>query len=220
MYDKENLQTILEEALEEKKLTYEKLSILTSVPEKYIIALKNMETHKLPATPYIRGYLKKICEVLELDLQDIWSVYKEGIEHKGSGSFDKMPTNRFVIQKINKKTAISFLTAIIIIVFFASNFNNFFSKPYLEITNPENSLIVVSEPSINLTGQIRFVDKLTINDEEIVVNPAGDFESAYELQLGLNTIEFKVKKILGKENIQIKQIIFEELEEPADTQIF
>ncbi|MBU4348347.1 helix-turn-helix domain-containing protein [Patescibacteria group bacterium] len=218
--DKENLQTIFEEALKEKDLTYKKLSILTSVPEKFIIALKNMETHKLPATPYIRGYLEKICEVLDLNLQDIWTVYKEGIEHKSSGSFDKLPTNRFVIQKLNKKTVISFLTAIIIIIFFASNFNNFFSKPYLKITNPKDSLMVVSEPLINLTGQIRSVDKLTINGEEVVANPAGDFELAYELQLGLNTIEFKVKKILGKENSQIKQIIFEEPEKLIDVQTF
>ncbi len=204
-----NLQTIIEEALEQKNLNYEKLAALTGIPEKYIISLQSQELNRLPAYPYIRGYLKKICEILSLNFEESWKIYQKELSHKTSGAFDKLPINRFAIQKINKKNVATGIVIAILLVFFALNFNNFFGKPYLEITNPQDSLSTVSSSSINLAGKINPMDKLTINEKDIITDLNGSFESAYELQPGLNTIEFKVRKLLGKENSQIKQIILE-----------
>jgi cytoskeletal protein RodZ len=204
-----NLQTIIEEALEQKSLNYEKLADLTGIPEKYIISLQSQELKKLPAYPYIRGYLKKICDVLGLNFEESWKIYQKELSHKKSGAFDKLPANRFAIKKINKKNVAIGIVAAILLAFFALNFNNFFGKPYLEITNPKDSLSTVSTSSINVIGKINPTDKLTINSKDIVTDLNGSFESTYELQPGLNTIEFKVKKLLGKENSQIKQIILE-----------
>lgn len=204
-----NLQTIFEEAIEQKNLNCEKLSVLTGIPKKYLISLQNMESNTLPAYPYIRGYLKKICEVLNLDFKEIWKMYEKEISHKTSGAFDKLPVNRFAIEKINKKNIAAVIVAAAILIFFVLNFNNFFGKPYLEITNPKNPLITVFDSSINLTGQINPNDKITINGKEITTDLNGKFELIYEFQPGLNTIEFKVKKLLGKEKIEIRQIIFE-----------
>lgn len=204
-----NLQTIFEEALEQKNLNCEKLSALTGIPKKYIAPLQNLELNALPAYPYIRGYLKKICGVLELNFEEIWKQYKTELSHKTSGAFDNLPVNRFAIQKLNKKNIAIVIVSVIVLIFFALNFNNFFGKSYLKIANPENPLTVISDSSINLAGQINPSDKITINGKEIITDSDGNFELIYELQPGLNTVEFKAKKLLGKENSQIRQIIFE-----------
>lgn len=203
-----SLQTIFEETLEQKNLSHDKLANITAIPRRYIIAIQNLELNMLPSSPYVRGYLKKICEVLGLNFNDIWKIYEQELKHKTSGAFDKLPTNRFAIHKINKKSVVGVVVAIVLIIFLISNFNNFFAKPYLNIENPKEAITTTSEPSINLMGAINPKDKLTINDREVVADSYGNFESIYELQLGLNTINFKVKKILGKENTEIRQIMF------------
>jgi len=209
MEEEKSLQTIFEETLEHKNLDHDKLAHLTNIPRRYIIAIQNLELNMLPASPYVRGYLKKICEILGLNFNDIWKIYEKELKHKSSGAFDRLPVNRFAIHKINKKSLAFIIVAIILVVFFAFNFNAFFAKPALNIINPKEAITTAFESNINLIGSINPQDKLTINDREIVTDLYGNFESAYELQPGLNTIIFKVKKIFGKENNEIRQIMLE-----------
>lgn len=207
MENEKSLQSLFEEAIERKNLSYQKISELTNIPEKYILAIQNTELNKLPAFPYIRGYLKKICRVLELDFDNIWNTYKKELGRKTSGAFDKLPTNRFAIQKINKKSLFAGVVFVILLAFFIINFNNFFGKPYLEVTSPKDSLTTTSESKMNLVGRIDPSNKLTINDKEVVTDFNGNFEYPYELSSGINTVKFTVKKLLGGENTQVKQIV-------------
>lgn len=209
MEEEKSLQTIFEETLEHKNLDHDKLAHITDIPRRYIIAIQNLELNMLPASPYVRGYLKKICEVLGLNFNDIWKIYEKELKHKTSGAFDKLPINRFAIHKINKKSLAFMIVGLILLAFFIVNFNAFFAKPALNILNPKETITSTFEPIISLTGGINPQDKLTINDREIITDFYGNFESLYELQPGLNTITFKVKKIFGKENSEIRQIMLE-----------
>jgi len=209
-----SLLDIFEEAMEQKNISYEKLALLTNIPERYIVSLQNLDLKHLPALPYVRGYLQKICEVLGLNFEQIWKQYKTELSHKTSGAFDKLPINRFAIQKINRKNVFYGIVAAIILVFAALNFNNFFGKPLLEISNPKETLTTSTEAVINLSGKVNPGDKLVINEREVISDSFGNFESEYELQPGLNTIDFKAKKLMGKENSQIRQVIFEATSTP------
>lgn len=209
METEKHLQEIFDDAMKQKNISYEKLAVLTNVPERYIVALQNIETKNLPAFPYVRGYLKKICETLGLNFDEIWKQYKTELTHKTSGAFDKLPSNRFAIRKIDRKKIAYGVVAAIMLIFLGLNFNNFFGKPILKITSPSEALSTSSESSINLAGMIDPNDKLTINGKEVVTESNGNFNSTYELQPGLNTIEFKVKKLLGGENSNTRQIFLE-----------
>lgn len=209
-----SLLDIFEEAMEQKNISYEKLALLTNIPERYIVSVQNLDLKHLPALPYVRGYLQKICEVLGLNFEQIWKQYKTELSHKTSGAFDKLPINRFAIQKINRKNVFYGIVAAIILVFAALNFNNFFGKPLLEISNPKETLTTSTEAVINLSGKVNPGDKLVINEREVISDSFGNFESEYELQPGLNTIDFKAKKLMGKENSQIRQVIFEATSTP------
>ena len=209
MEQEKTLQIIFEEALDQKNISHEKLADITEIPKRYLIAVQNTEVNKLPSAPYVRGYLKKICEVLGLNFEEIWEIYKKELSHKTSGAFDKLPINRFAIHKINKRSIAAAIICGVLLIFFLLNFNNFFGKPYLHIENPKENITFTGDMAIDLYGKINSKDKLTINGREVVTDMAGNFEMIYELQPGLNTIEFKVTKILGKENSQIKQVMLE-----------
>jgi hypothetical protein len=204
------LKEILTEAMQLRSFNIEKLSALTNISERHLIALYNGDFKKLPAAPYTRGYLTKIAEVLNLDAELLWQVYKNEYPIKTSGLYDKLPSNRFALRPFNKKFVIIAVILILGIIYLIWQAKDFFGTPTLEISSPIVDNFIVSTPSIKLTGKINPQDKLMVNNEEVVVlEKDGWFEKDFSLAPGLNTVEFKIKRFLGKEVKVIRQIIYQ-----------
>ena len=82
--------------------------------------------------------------------------------------------------------------------------------PEIKINRPANSGEITNEQFIKINGTVSdFFDKLTINNEEIPVEKNGEFKKEYQLQSGVNKIEFKVKRFLGKEIKVEREIIYQ-----------
>ncbi len=206
------LRELLSEAMEFRVLNVEKLVELTDIPKHYLSALITGDFKKLPAAPYIRGYLTKISEILQIEQDVLWLAYqKESSLYKTSGPQDKLPSNRFAFKTPYKKTTITIVVVILVVViYFAWQFGNFFGTPKIEIVSPAVDNFTINTPSIRLIGKINPRDKLTINQEEILAEESGRFEKEFSLQLGINTVEFKVKRFLGKETKVIRQVIYQQ----------
>ncbi len=203
-----NLTKIFHEALDLRGLKLEKLSELTNIPEIYLTALYEADFEKLPSSPYTRGYIMKIAEVLKIDGEALWQTYKnENI--KISGAKDKLPINRFLIKPLKKRIFIFGFIATLIIVYSISQIDNFIGTARIKIVNPAFSTIIVNEPNFKLSGKTDNQNKLTINNENVFIRDDYQFKKEVFLQPGINTIEFKVKKLLGKETKIIKQIIYQ-----------
>ena len=97
-----DLKTLLNDALELRNVNHEKLAQLTGVPERFLWAIQNLEIDKLPSLPYVRGYIKKISEALDLNHEELWGLYRKELEYKTSGAYDKLPANRFAIKHLSK----------------------------------------------------------------------------------------------------------------------
>ncbi|MDP3729198.1 MAG: helix-turn-helix domain-containing protein [bacterium] len=204
-----NIRTLLDEACGLKHIDHAKLAELSGISERYIVAIQNIDTKKLPAAPYIRGYLKKISEVLDLDYAEVLELYKKELEQKTSGKHDTLPINRFAIKRFSKKIFIYIGLCVLVGMYLIMNSNRLLGKPNLVIAYPSTELTAVSTSTIMLTGNLHRQDKLTINGEELFIDADNTFESEYTLQPGLNTIEFKAKRLLGKEITVLRQIMFE-----------
>jgi cytoskeletal protein RodZ len=208
-----NLSELITETLELRNLDVKKLSELTDIPVHYLTALTNGELSKLPAIPYIRGYLIKIAETLRIDADVLLRVYKREISLrplKTSGPEDKLPSNRYALKPLHKKTAIiAGIILVMIIAYSIWQIDDFLGTPQIEIISPAADSLIVNNPSIKLLGRVNPRDKLTINNEEILAGESGQFEKEIPLQPGINTIEFKVKRFLGKEVEIIRQVIYQ-----------
>ncbi|MEK7555379.1 MAG: helix-turn-helix domain-containing protein [Patescibacteria group bacterium] len=203
-----NLTETFQEALGLRGLNTEKLAELTNVPEMYILALRDANFEKLPSAPYVRGYLMKIAEILRIDGEMLWQTYKnENI--KTSGAKDKLPSNRFLIKPLKKKIFIFGFIAIFVIIYLIWQSDNFLGTPKIEIINPAFPTVIVNEPNMKLSGETDTQNKLTINNEEIFIGKDGRFEKEISLQPGINIIEFKAKKLLGKETKVVRQIMYQ-----------
>ncbi len=204
-----DFKTLLSEALGFKNISPEKLAQIINIPKQYILALQNLEIDKLPAAPYVHAYLKRIAAALSLNAEELWELYKKELAHKTSGAFDKLPANRFKIPSLNKKVIAIGSAIILVLIYLLINVGPFSGTPLLDITDPQAPLMIVYEPAINLEGKINPGDKLTINGEEIASDKTGNFSFSFDLQPGLNTIEFRAKRFLGKETLLTKQVLYQ-----------
>lgn len=210
-----NLRQILAEAMERRGFSADNLADAADIPVRYVSAFLDEDFSPLPAVPYIKGYLFKMSEILKIDPNLVWEAYKKEIsaqEIKTSGAYDKLPINRFAAQP-SKKTAIWRIAgAAIIVGAIAVYSGGFFGTPELQIISPSVNNFVADSPSIKVSGKIgNSRDKLTVNDEEILVSKEGFFEKNFSLQPGMNAMEFKVKRFLGKEAKLIRQVVYQPL---------
>lgn len=207
--DNKQLRDILKEGLDHKGLTVERLSGATGIPDRFLKSLTEGDFKKLPAAPYVRGYLIKMASLLDLDEQELWEIYKKEQGLKSSGPTDKLPANRFAVKKLNKKILIGSLLGILAGLYFIWNIGHLLGRPELNIIYPSAPTSVTGEPAAKLLGYIEPSDKLLINGEEVIVGNNGKFEKYYNLQAGLNSIEFIAKRFLGKETRVVKQVIYQ-----------
>ena len=205
------IKDILNSAMAEKGITPEKMASITDIPEYYIRSLYNGNYKDLPPEPYVRGYILKIAQAVETDGEVLWKIYKKTLDLKTSGETDKMPSNRFAIKnkKINKKKWIIAGIIVLALVFIGFKESRYFVTPSIDIVNPPIDGFITNSQIINLRGKIDPQDKLTINNEDISVDKDGYFDKEWSLNVGPNTLEFKVKRLLKKEVIIDRQIIYQ-----------
>lgn len=201
-----SLKETIEEQLSIKGFSLERIAEITDIPLRYLEALIQGNTKKLPAAPYVRGYLFKIGKILDFDGNELWEAYKKESGIKSSGPEDRLPSNRFAIKSINKKYIVIALIIILLVGYLIWQAPRWLGQPPLTVYPMEEK---TSEPEVVISGKIEPRDKLTINSEEILVDSKGNFSKNYNLQEGPNTIEVKVKRFLGRETKIVRQIEYQ-----------
>lgn len=207
--DTRPLRDILLDALRVKNISAEKLSILSGVSERFVHALLAEETKNLPSAPYVRGYLIKIAETLDLDGQELWDAYTtSNTSIRRSGAADALPGNRFLAPRFRAKFLVIGGLVVIAVIYGSIRIPGLFGGSSLSITNMESDMIV-REASFTVRGSIDPSDQLAVNGEILYPKTDGSFDHAMTLTPGFNTIEFKIKRFLGKEEVITKQLFYE-----------
>lgn len=208
--EQKTIKEILEDSMDVKGFSVERLSEITDIPERFIKAIIEENIANLPSSPYVRGYLVRIAEALNLNGNELWTIYKENLDLRTSGGKDKLPHNRFELRPFKKRNIIFIVLAIVAVIYLAFKIETLLGVPNIDISNPATDNMVVNLPTIDLRGEIDVKDKLTINDEEIATDENGYFEKQFSLEAGINSIEFKVKRLLGKETTIVRKVIYQQ----------
>lgn len=213
MANPKNIGELIGDLIEAEGINAEKLASITAIPARFIVAMREGELEKLPAEPYVRGYLKKIADALKADEEALINAYKESkrVARLGhvAGETDKLPSNQFARVPMKKSLIIVPLLILILTTTIFVRFNQIFGVPELSLELPS----AISVESLTISGDVRPGDKLTLNGEIVYTNESGHFEETFFLKPGLNTLEFRVKRFLGKEIVVIKEIYYEVPEE-------
>ncbi len=200
-----NITALLQELMEAKGLDAGKLSDLTDVPQRFISSLVSGDFNDLPSEPYIRGYLFKIAGILEADPNFLWRSFRQSAEIRSSGPEDILPANRFGLKKASSKKIWILLAALVLVGFLGFRINSILGKPTLDVSLPE----VTMSQIVKVTGQVNPGDTLTLNNEVIYPDKSGRFEKEIQLEPGLNTLEFRAKRYLGRETKVVRQVLYQ-----------
>src|SRR3990167_7489717 len=205
MDETEDIVEVLKKLMKSKGVGSGRLSSLTDVPSRFIDALLEGNFDQLPSQPYIRGYLFKISTALGAENDYLWQIFRSSVEALSSGEHDRLPSNRFALQKMSKSTMIWILSGIVVFLLISLNFNRILGRPSIEVVVPDTT----EESVVTVTGTINPDDRLTLNGEIIYTNDIGSFEKQVQLDPGLNTLEFKAKRYLGRETKLVKQVFYQ-----------
>lgn len=212
MNDNVSFRDYLREYIDIKGVSTKKLSNVTNIPERYLEALLEGDSESLPPSPYILGYITKLSEELEFDKEEMWRLYKRDNNINGSGSLDRLPSNRYATKAVNKKILIVGAIGLLVFVYILWNFNKAMGTPPLEITYPTAENLIVRQPVISIEGKTGANAKLTINNNEVLVDEDGRFQKEITLSPGLNVFTINAKKLLGKLATTEKKIVYEPIE--------
>lgn len=209
------LSSLLLDAMQAKGLNVEKLATLTNISERFIEPLLSDDFKKLPASPYLHGYIVKIGSVLGLDGEEVWNAFfKENDEVKRSGKFDELPKNRFEKRHIDRRVVAGGALGILFLIFVIWRIQVYFAPPALALSDFTENMVVENKEYV-IKGNSDPSRQLFLNDEQIYPAENGDFEKTIELQPGWNALSFKIKKFLGSEYTIEKQIFYKTDETPA-----
>lgn len=193
----------------ERGINPEKLSYVTNIPTRFITALLEGNFKELPAKPYVRGYLIKIAAALGVENEVIMGAYRESMEIRSSGGKDRLPMNRFAIQKINKNFVVGTVIVAGLLIFLGLRINDIMGTPTLQV-NLSESPSTTTNQTLKITGKMSARDKLTLNQEIVYTNQDGTFQKDVTLSPGLNTFEFDATRFLGRETKIVRQVVYEE----------
>ena len=204
MDEVEDIVEVLKKLMKSKGVSSARLASLTDVPSRFIDALLEGNFDQLPSQPYIRGYLFKISTALGAENDYLWQIFRSSVEALSSGEHDRLPTNRFALQKMSKKNMLWIVAGLTVFLLISLNFNRISGKPSIEVSVPE----ITEESVITVTGKINPDDRLTLNEEIIYTNDIGAFETRVQLSEGPNRLVFKVRRYLGRETELVKQVVY------------
>ena len=208
MEEPRTLKDLLEDGINRKETSVKEISALSGVPERFVNGFLG-EITALPAAPYVRGYLLKIAKILDMDGKEIWRIYEHENKPRSSGSFDRLPLNRFAGKRnFNKKTTAGVLLGLIILAYAAFNIQRFWNAPVLTFTNPAENILKTADAFVVFQGRVDNPEHtVSINGASVFVDETGEFQKELVLDNGTNTFEIVAKKFLGRETRIIKQVI-------------
>lgn len=204
--DFESLASLLSDAIRAKGISIEKLSNATGVSEHHIELLLESDAKKLPASPYLHGYIVKLGDALGMDGETLWQTYtRTNINIRKSGAQDALPRNRFETTTISKKYIVFGIVGILIIIYVVLRMPFIVGRPELIVANISENM-VVENSLFTIEGRVSPSDRLTINGEIVYPEQDGSFAWPTQLEPGFNTFTLVVKRSLGKEVALTKQI--------------
>ncbi len=201
----------LKRAREEEGLSLKQVAQQTRIKEEFLHYLETGQYSKLVSPVYIKNYLKKYSEFLQLNWVIVEKMYqKEMIVFKKQEPkklVTKFSQPALVIPKLIYGVLIGLLL-IVLGMYLVYEISNFIQPPDLTVNLPDQ--LTIREHSINIEGKVEQDTQIFINGQEIITNKEGVFKEEVSLQTGLNTIKISAKTMHSKERIIYKQIFVEE----------
>ena len=184
---------ILKETREAKLYTLDEVEKHTKIRKEMLKALEDDNFAKLPPITFVQGFVKNYGKFLGLESDKLLAVLRRDFEASKHPpqvmeSFSKPLTKKRVL--ITPSRLIGLVIAAIVISFFAYlwfEYRSFVGAPILQVNSPTQGQ-TVEVTSISVEGITDPDSKVTVNDQEVGLDPEGKFKEEVKLSSSVNNI--------------------------------
>lgn len=203
---------MLKEAREAKLYTLDEIERHTKIRKEMLKALEEDDFEKLPPITFVQGFVKNYGKFLGLDGAKLLAVLRRDFEASKHPpmimeSFSNPLTKKRVF--VTPSRLIGVVIAVIVISFFAYlwfEYRQFVGAPPLEVASPAQGQ-TVEVTSISVEGSTDPDAKLTVNDQEVGLDPNGRFKEEVKLSSSVNTISVVSTSKFGQAT-KIERIVY------------
>ncbi|PJE57969.1 MAG: hypothetical protein COU81_03220 [Candidatus Portnoybacteria bacterium CG10_big_fil_rev_8_21_14_0_10_36_7] len=198
-----------------QKISLEELSFNTKIQLKYLQLMEAEEYGSLPADIYVRGFLVKYADYLNLDAEPILDQFEKerGVMYK----IAKKPEHQSLPSLVQRNISITPKTisiSALIVLFSLGIFYVIFQWAYLLL--PPKLLVenfprdgIINVRTYSLEGETNHGNSLTINNRKIYIDKDGLFKEIINLTEGENILRLLVKNQLGRVTKEDYKLIYQ-----------
>lgn len=183
-----------------RNLSLDRLSDLTRIDTKYILALETNRLDLLPSATFAKGFVRNIAIVLEKDPSDMVALFRRDYQENFKPSVLAKRTKPFKLnQFLSSQTLLWSLGVIVFVGYLIFQYRAVLTPPPLDLTSPmENA--VLSSP-ILIEGQTNSDAVININDGlKILPDGTGHFATKITLQPGETTLKITSTSRFGRQS--------------------
>lgn len=194
--------------LKERGFSLKRLSEMSGISLKHLEGLASGRFDDLPPPPYLHGYLLKLGQMLDFDGDSWWKSIKDIQSAKDFKLADQLPKNRFARAPVAKQLIFGGVV-LLFLLYGVFRFSSIFGQPVVTLLYPETNVSVATADSVAIAGRATNASELSVNGESVPVQANGEWQKTVSLKPGMNAIEIKAKKFLGRETTITRQIIYQ-----------
>lgn len=194
---------VLKEEREKKFYTIDEIEKATKIRKELLVALENGDYSKLPPPTFTQGFIKNYGKFLGLDNEKLLAIFRrEFSDRKNPPRVLEAWKNPLDKKKfrITPTKLISSVVVVLILTFIGYlwvEYRFLVGSPFLEVGQPVNKAVVQTS-TVKVAGKSDPEVKVTVNDQAVAVDPAGNFSQEIKLENSLNTITVTATSKSGK----------------------
>lgn len=198
------------QAREELKFDLKKVSELSQISTKYLIALENNNFKILPTAKAHRlAYVREYARIVNLSPESCWEQFiAEGGMKNSDNEHPRTTIKRMPFTSISIFLRNSVLVGgvLVFVIYMVTQIAGIMRPPDLSIFAPAEGF-VLNLPSTTLQGQTEKETKLTVNGQDVMVDEEGKFQLKMDLSEGVNTITVEAIKKHGKSSLITRHVV-------------
>lgn len=163
------------------RLSLEDLSKKTRIRVVYLQALEENNFDQLPATTFVKGYIKTYAQVFGFDHKPLLAMLRRDYKESAKGRLIPREFIKPVLKSRNKKTSITVVLVAVVAIFLSLfsyvgfQYYNLTKPPRLEVYSPQEQAVVSS--NIIVEGETIPDALVSVNQQPVALQPDGSFKT-------------------------------------------
>lgn len=203
---------VLKEERERKFYTLLEVEHSTKIRKELLEALEQGAYSKLPPPTFVQGFIKNYGKFLGLDTEKLLAIFRREFSDQKNPPRILDSFANPIDKKIFRLTPAKLLGGVVlalVVVFFAYlwfEYRFLVGAPFLEVKEPPDQFNTDSSV-VQVIGRTDPEAKVSINNQEITVDPSGRFSQEIKLSDNVNTVTVKAISKSDKE-VKVERTVF------------